>query len=365
MRFLRVEAEETDRQSARARLTVRGRLATFQNTILLRESGEELFVSSKQPELHLALRGDWGVANLYTICGWLAAGLRSRAAPGSTFVVHTGRGGVDNIDALLDGEVQLALTTPIVTADMARRGRGLYTTPHPELVAIAAFPHRDRLALCIAEEVAARWNLQTLLDLPSAKPALRIGVPPNDDDHAMTYAIRRVLEAHGTSWSDFNEWGGELVEYEWPPPAIADVVAGRLDGLFYEAIMLWHQFLDRRPMRFLAMDERAVDELAREYGYERAVLEPGEHAGISEPTLTLDFSQFLLMVRADLDDEIVRLVTETIVEDHAVLESKYRHLPLNRTPLLYPLEPESLCRTGAVPLHPSAEAHYRKIGALA
>jgi TRAP-type uncharacterized transport system substrate-binding protein len=322
-------------------------------------------VSGNPPELHLALRGDWGIANLYTICGWLAAGLRLRSAPDSTFVVHTGRGGVDNIDALLEGEVDVALTTPIVTADMARRGRGLYATAHPELMAIAAFPHRDRLALCIGVEPADRWNLKSFSDLALQKPALRIAVPPNEDDHAMSYAIHRVLEAHGCSWSDFATWGGELVEYEWPMPAVADVAAGSLDGIFYEAIMLWHQFLDRRPMRFLAMEPARLDELARDYGYTPATLEPGEHEGVTEPTLTLDFSQFLLMARQDLDDEIVRLITETVVEDRAMLESKYRHLSLNRTPMLYPLEPEALCRTDPVPLHPSAEAQYRKIGALA
>jgi TRAP-type uncharacterized transport system substrate-binding protein len=111
-------------------------------------------------------------------------------------------------------------------------------------------------------------------------------------------------------------------------------------------------------MRFLHMDRDALAELHETFGYRTAVLEPGELEGVTEPTATLDFSQFLLLTRADVDAEIVALAAQVVVEDRAVLEAKYRHLALNRTPLLYPLELSQLADTEPVPLHPAAAAYY-------
>ncbi len=54
-------------------------------------------------EVHLRFIGGWGMDNLTAACGWMATGMRWRTARSSTFVIHTGRGMLDNLDAVLDG----------------------------------------------------------------------------------------------------------------------------------------------------------------------------------------------------------------------------------------------------------------------
>ena len=60
----------------------------------------------------LHMMGDWGIANLHRICGWIGAELWRRSPAGSKFATWAGRGGTDAITAVLDGDVQTALFVP-------------------------------------------------------------------------------------------------------------------------------------------------------------------------------------------------------------------------------------------------------------
>ena len=60
----------------------------------------------------LHMMGDWGIANLHRICGWIGAELWRRSPAGSRFATWAGRGGTDAITAVLDGDVQTALFVP-------------------------------------------------------------------------------------------------------------------------------------------------------------------------------------------------------------------------------------------------------------
>lgn len=339
-------------------MTVRQTRPTVQNRVLY--MGRQAALTEP---LHLRFRGDWGIANLYAICGWLAAGLRMRSAPGSTFVVHTGRGGVDNLDALFAGEVDVAVTTPTETGNMAYGGRGLYREPHADLRAIAAFPHRDRLTACITADASNRTGVRSFADLASPSDNLRIAIPPRDDpDHALTYAIERVLEAHGASLDVIEKAGVTLVEHEWPMSALDAIVAGDLDGLIYEAVMIWRRMLEHRQMRLLPMDEQALAALESEHGYTRADLEPGDLYGLDDVIPALRFADFLVLVRADMEDAVAELITAVAVEERPMLEAKYRHLPPRESPLSYPVAVGDMMQVGTVPLHPGAARYYRSVG---
>ena len=71
----------------------------------------------------------------------------------------------------------------------------------------------------------------------------------------------------------------------------------------------------------------------------------------------LDFSDFLILVRDDMPDDVAHLLTWCLVEQRAWIERQYRHLPPHRSPLSYPLVPERMGRT-TVPLHPGAHRYF-------
>src|SRR3954471_23240712 len=76
-------------------------------------------------DVTLNLMGDWGIANLHRICGWIAAEVWFRAGDHSRFATVNGRGGGDAIDAVLDGRVHTSLFVPGPYAAIAVEGLGV------------------------------------------------------------------------------------------------------------------------------------------------------------------------------------------------------------------------------------------------
>lgn len=316
-------------------------------------------------EVHLKLKGGWGMENLTSACGWIANSVRWRTAKNSTFVIHTGRGFADNVRAVLDGTVDFAFTTPLVVADMALNGRGLFKTPNPNLRAVAALPHRDRLVLAVDAEVAERYDLHTFHDFVVKRPPLRIATGLNDGENFVGYSVGRLLNAHSMAWEDLEQWGGQWLTAETPRPALSWFGNGKADALFHEAIMLWSRFIGHKRVKLLPIGTVALEQLHEQYGYERADIDPDDFVGVDRPVQTLDFSQWLLVTRQEVPEPLVNLVTSVIVEDREAFESRYRQQPLKQSPLHYPIEPKAICQTGSIPLHPGAEHYYRKHGVLA
>lgn len=315
-------------------------------------------------ELHLRFMGDWGVANFHRAAGWIAAGMRWRVKKGSTFTIHTMNGLDESLAAVLSGAVHMAVLTPIVTVDMCRRGRGLYDTPHPNLCAVAALPHKDRLMLAIGADVAERYGIRSYADIAAKRPPLRIATSINEAGNPIGLCIEQILAAYGIAWDDIERWGGRWIEVVRPPQALPLVASGEADAIFYEAIMTWRPLLRQRPMRFIPVDPPVLEDLHTRYGFLRADIEPGEFPGIDERIATVDFAQWLITVRDDLPFEVANLMARVIVENRGDFERQYRSTPPDESALSYPIRPEEVWKTEPVPLHPGAAAYYREIGVM-
>lgn len=315
-------------------------------------------------EVHLRFMGGWGMDNLTAACGWMATGMRWRTAKNSTFVIHTGRGMLDNVNAVLDGTVDIAITTPGINALMAFRGLEPYTEPHSHLRALAALPHRDRLLLAISAEASDRYGVRSLPELVAKRPPLRIATGINDGINTIGYAVEKIINAHSMTWEDLEQWGGQWLTSETPFPALGRFASGAADALFFEAITLWAAKLMEKSYRLFPIHRLVLEGLHHHYGFERADVEPGELPGVTQRVPCVDFSQWLIVTREDLPDEVVYLLTNIIVEDRQAFESRYTAISLNESALHYPIKPESICRSLPVPLHPGAERYYREHGYL-
>lgn len=313
----------------------------------------------------LNIMGDWGVANWHTIAGWLAAGMRWRTAPASRYYIHTLGEYVDSIDALIDGTVDVCVSSPRFQAKMAIDGIGVFERAHPEIRAIGVLPHRDRLILAIGEDVAERHGIRTFTDLARVKPALRLLSAVNDGVNSIAWAAERILEAYGIAWSDIEAWGGEWLAANRPHKAIAMIVKGETDGIFFEAVMNWHAMLRRRRMRFIPIDRPVLDDLERRYGMTSVTIPAGEYEGVDTDTPTLDFSDWMVLVRADMPDETAALLAEVMLDERAEMEKRYTHRPLKESPMLYPIDAGFLCHTNPAPLHDGARRFFESRGLLA
>src|ERR1700730_15493842 len=115
----------------------------------------------------LHMMGDWGIANLHRICGWISAELWRRSPAGSKFATWSGRGGADAINAILDGDVQIALFVPAGFSRTIFESRGISgRSDVSRLRALGTLPHDDALVFAID----ARFAVESFADLRAKRP---------------------------------------------------------------------------------------------------------------------------------------------------------------------------------------------------
>ena len=313
-------------------------------------------------DITLHLMGDWGVANLHRVCGWIAAEMGRRSGADSRFATWNGRGGTDAFEAVLAKRVDLALFVPSCFARAALEMPVVTAAGDASrLRAIAVLPQNDALVIAID----ASLGIRSLEELRARKPALRFAVGVDDGVNMVGFATNRLLEMAGLSRATLASWGCTFLEGEGPWDVIPLGTSGEADVVIFEAIMTphWRALTAKRDMVFLSLDKALLEPYESRYSLNPKVVSPGRFKGQDEPLHTVDFSDFLLFCRDDLEDDVAQLMAWCLCETRATIEAQYRHLTPENSPLTYPLDPRAMART-PLPLHPGAERHYRGAGLL-
>ncbi|MBF6341154.1 hypothetical protein IU450_35510 [Nocardia abscessus] len=303
--------------------------------------------------LRLQLQGDWGNANLHRVCGWISQELTDRAGPHTRVGIWNGRGFSDNVRAVGRGEVDIALTTPAAFTAVALDGRGTYRDEHyPDLRALGVVPQRDRLVFAVHGDL----GVTSFAELRELKPALRVATSVNDGVNAVGLAAHELLVRSGV---DVEGWGGQFLGDERPFESLDHVLAGRANAIVHEAVMLphWQQF--GADYRFLEVEPEVLASFDRDFGWPSATVADEFFPGRSA-FQTLDFSDFLVVTRADMAEDLAYAVAWILGETRHLIEAQYRHLPPERSPITYPLDPPTMGIT-PIPLHPGAAVYYQAL----
>ncbi|MET9491106.1 TAXI family TRAP transporter solute-binding subunit [Nocardia sp. NPDC006630] len=301
----------------------------------------------------LQLKGDWGTANLHRVCGWISQELTDRAGPHTRVGIWNGRGFSDNVRAVGRGEVDVALTTPTAFTVAALDGRGVYRDEfYPDLRALGVVPQRDRLVVA----VHASLGVNSFAELREKKPVLRVATSVNDGVNHVGLAAHAILQRSGINVLD---WGGHFLSDERPFESLDNVLDGHANAIVHEAVMLphWQQF--GGDYRFLEIEPEVLDSFEHDFGWPAATVAADFFPGQPE-FRTLDFSDFLVLARADLPDDVAYAIAWILGETRHLIEAQYRHLPPERSPITYPLDPPTMGIT-PVPLHPGAATYYRAL----
>ncbi len=308
----------------------------------------------------LRMMGDWGGANIHSICGWLAQEFWDRSPLEARTAIWNGRGGMDGIRALERREVDLAIVTPAEFAAMAYWGEGpFHGEPKPWLRALGRIPQDDRFIFAIDRT----FGLNTIADVHQVRPALRIATSPDDGTNWIGWAARQSLEFAGIDAKLFAEWGCSFVEAERPPDCAQLVIDGKADAILHEGISgpWWAEMEARRPMSYIPFGPE-VGVVADRIGWTSDRVPAGLFP-VEPDFTTLNFDDFTILVRDDFPDDVADVLAWCIVETRGSLERKYRHLAPERSPIGHPMVPHDMVTT-LVPLHPSAELRYRELGVL-
>jgi hypothetical protein len=261
-----------------------------------------------------------------------------------------------------EGVLDVAFTTPSVTAAMATRGVGLYHRPYPSLRAIAAYPHDDFLLFA----VDAATGIESIDDLAAFDRPLRIATGRGGDgadDDVLTYVADRVLRRHGTSYAAIRERGGDVVYAESPFAGGRLLLDGDVDVLVQEAqsAPFWRELGERGTVRFLPVPDDTRAALADELGLRSAAIPTGHNASVAAPVPTIDFTGWLLFCRDDLPGETAYALARAVDETRPKIEAGD---PVVRAPLTLPVDPLRLFTETAIPLHDGAAAYARERGYL-
>jgi TRAP-type uncharacterized transport system substrate-binding protein len=320
-----------------------------------------------QPRLDrsLTLRfiGDWGQANFHRICSWLCqefcdrAGLRSRVG-----IWNTVGGGNDALAAVFDGEVDLSIATPAQALPDALTGKRMFEgKPMPSLRALGVLPQNDRMVLA----VSGSTGIRSFEDIRRLRFPLRIATSVDDGVNFIGYAAQRFMEAHGIDRATLESWGGCYRESVRPEQSLYWMAEGEVDAVLQEAIMTpwWQQAVKQRDAVPIAAEWPALTKLQSEQGWRAADLPAGMLPGQNEPLPALDFSDFVIVVRDDMPEDVAHLLTWCLVETRETLERQFKHIPPQYSPLSYPLDPVQMARP-SLPLHAGARRYYSDAGYL-
>jgi uncharacterized protein len=312
---------------------------------------------------HLRFVGDWGGANFHRICSWLCEEFCKRSGPRSRAAILSIRGGgIEALDMVEEGEADLCIVTPAMLMPAALDGRLIFNgRPTPHLRSLAVLPQNDRMVLALKSEL----KIGTFEQLREQRPALRIATAANDGTNFIGYVARQFMQAHGLDESVLATWGCSYVEDMNPRDSLRRMQEGEADAVLQEAIMTpwWAELVENEKVIPLAAELSALDRMQQQFGYGRNDLPAGYWANLSEPLPALDFSDFLVLVRDDMAEDLAHLLTWCLVETRAAIERQYRHLPPHRSPLSYPLVPTNMARP-SISLHPGAERYYLAAGHL-
>jgi TRAP-type uncharacterized transport system substrate-binding protein len=240
---------------------------------------------------------------------------------------------------------------------MTTQGKGIAKgEAFPNLRALGTMPQTDRLVVAVRGDLGIR----SFEDLRKKAPKLRIVTSADDGINTIGYAAQRMMEAAGLPRAKIESWGGSYIERERPNDCVAMVREGKADAIIHEAIMTtwWQDLANTMDVAFLPVEEATLAAMQRDYLWPRATLKAGYLKGMNEEFVTLDFSDFLMIAREDLPDDIAYLIAWCMCERREGLERMYRHIPPERSPVTYPLVPAKIATT-TIPLHPGAEHYYR------
>jgi TRAP-type uncharacterized transport system substrate-binding protein len=310
--------------------------------------------------VHLNFASDWGTGPIFTICGWLAGGLRPLYAPASTFDVRITPGVLENIHLVGQAKVHVAGTVPPLNVRLAREGRGNFVEPYPHLRAIGKLPHHTLFSFVVPQAA----GINSIGEIASRKYPLKLATRLASYG-SINFIATQILDYYGIGPVPLEANGGAIVPAGAAYSATEQFERGEADAVLNQVgVRIWAKLAETRQVRFLAFDEQLVRRLEEQYGCRRAWIKKGQFSGVAQDILCLDWSDLIVFVSEELPFDIGYNLARIMTENREVLERLMYTPGAAYSHLTAPIEPEFVCRDLEVPLHTGAEQWFHERGYL-
>jgi hypothetical protein len=266
-------------------------------------------------------------------------------------------GDLTSVTAVAEGKADIGMTTPPACATMAYRGVGPYSKKMENLRAILSFPHDDRLVWAASADL----GVKSIEELKDRKVNFALG----GKDSPVGFAVEKVLEAYGMPLEHQAETGWTVMPEDYLFKVITLGIQEKADVVVHEGRKTppWSKLAQSIDLTFMPIREDILDMMSEEYGFRKAVLSSGMIDGaVKEDVPTLDWSEWLLFTRDDVDSDLIYLITKIVCENRHLFEMSFKGQDLEHSDLVYPMEPSEIWRNVGVPLHPAAEQYFKEHG---
>lgn len=167
-----------------------------------------------------------------------------------------------------------------------------------------------------------------------------------------------LLAAFGLTFDDIRKWGGEV--YHIDPSQMTDMLREGKADLSIDMISLgqpaFTELTMTTPMHVIRLADATLGKM-RERGYADRTTPAGTWGGQTQEVPTVAGCETLL-IRKDVPDDVVYLMTKTICENKDTLARLVPAMSAFDPSIAY--KPELV----GLPLHPGAEKYFREVGSL-
>lgn len=235
---------------------------------------------------------------------WLTQDFCDRAGPRSRTSTWSLRdGGLDGAMQVENGEADVTFATPVGLMKKTIEGEGIFPRKMSRLRALGVVPQNDRMALA----VDPKYDIKTFDDVRNKAPALRIATSTNDWTNFIGYVAEEFLKAHGLCRVVLESRSAKVLTATRPEQCVAMVENEEVDALLLEAITTpwWRRLIDANKAVPLPAEQEALQKLEQKLGLKVNPLPKGFWKSLTEDLPALDFSDFMLFVRAPVDGDVV------------------------------------------------------------
>lgn len=257
--------------------------------------------------------------------------------------------GFTNIMRVQNNQSQIGVAQSINTY-MGARGMKPFKGVQDKVLGLVNVNTRAHTHIAVTEAS----GITSLEQIRDEKLPIRININPTGGNNELV--PRLIFEAYGIGWKELRAQGAKLFPLSIPD-SIDMMKDGRIDVDVYhgeEPAYKYSDIMSVTRIRFLPIDEKIAQGIAREYGMSVTEFSESAYGGAARGIRGLT-THTELVVNADMPEELVYRITRSIIE--------HRDDIATAVPLWATLTPEDAPHT-SVPLHPGAARYYREIGML-
>jgi hypothetical protein len=298
-----------------------------------------------------------------TLCGASPGGLWSllgagidaavkAAYPGSTVTYQTSGGGLANVALLDQSRCDMAIIHD-AEAKAAIQGLEPFDAPVTSMATIAQLYTWAPMQAIVNADYAEEHGLETLEDI--AEQELAIDLVLNRRGNIVSAIGESMLNAIGASPEQIEEWGGSVTYAASAEQG--DLMRDRRVDMLLNSLFVNHssirELASAIDVKLLPITEETAQTVIEEWDISRYEIPEDAYDWNPRSTLTVTVAAQLFM-RDDADPELVRNITQALVDHYQEIQSVHG--------AMQGFDVELMAGAGTVGYHPAAQEVYSQAG---